>query len=204
MGRRRAKRAERNFAFQAGQRRPEAVVDAAAKGEVAAVAATEIQLVGIREPRRVAVGRAKEEGNLLPTADRMSAIFKRFVGDAGRHLHWAVVTQQFLDGRLCRPWVRHQCLPLVWVPQQSQGAVADQVDGGFVSGDQEQGARAEQFRFGQLLPLRLQADKRGNQIVLRLGAALRQQAVEIVRQRCRCGRRTVVDRCLVRQVQRGQ
>ena len=83
--------------FDAGQGRPQAVVDAVAEGQVAVVAAEDVEAAGVGELPRVAVGGALHGPDALPPPQGLSSQFEVGCHHPGNALDGAVVAQAFLD-----------------------------------------------------------------------------------------------------------
>ena len=101
----------------------------------------------------------------VPARDRAAVDVDIDGGDAARELHRRVVAQQLVDrgGR-----DRRVVLPpfeLRAVAEQRERAVADEVDGGLVTGDEQQHDLVDELVGGEPLALVLGVDERGEQVV---------------------------------------
>ena len=84
---------ERLLAFEPGQRRAEAVVDAVAEGEVLDVGPADVDAIGVGEARRVAVGRREQGDDALARLDLDVADERGLRGDAAGEVDRAVVAE---------------------------------------------------------------------------------------------------------------
>ena len=130
---------ECDAAFEAGQAGADAEVGAAAEGQVRVGRAGDVESVRVAVDVGVAVGRANHgEGKRAGGYDgaRHGDVF---AGDTRVGLHRRVVAQQLLH-RAGRVPVRvaAQQGPLVGVAGEGKQAVADQIGGGLVPGDEHQ------------------------------------------------------------------
>jgi hypothetical protein len=115
-------------------------VDAEAEGDMAIVAARDVEPVGIGEVRGISVGRADRGDHEGALRDRLAAQLHLRVGDAGGPLDGAVVAQQLFHRAADQGGLAAQALELRGVLQEGEQAVADQVHGGLVARDEEQHA----------------------------------------------------------------
>ena len=76
-----------------------------------------------------------------------------------------------------------QFVHLVGMFQQRQGTVADQVDGGFMPGDQQKKDHRQQFVFAQRVTGLLGLGQGAHQIVVRIGPPLPDDLADIANER---------------------
>ena len=76
--------------------------------------------------------------------------------------------------------VGDEAVPLVALAQHGDGAVADEVHGGLVAGDEQQHHGGAQLLLGELVALLLGREQRREEVVARVGPALLEDAVEVV------------------------
>ena len=156
---------ERDPSLQARERRAEAVVDAAPEREVGIVRAADIEPVGRLEHVRVPVGGADQDGDVVARADLEPV--HRAVGPRapdGR-LRRGIEAQQLLDGRRDEAGVVAEPGELVRVVEQRQHAVADQVGGGLVAGDQQEAQHVQHLALAQPLAAVLGMGERAQDVV---------------------------------------
>src|SRR5258707_4662491 len=84
--------------FKPGQMQPETEVGAIAKREILRRLAGDVETIGIRKPRRIAVAACDQHLDETSAWNRETSDFDVFGGGAhGRPVHPAVVTQDLLD-----------------------------------------------------------------------------------------------------------
>ena len=86
---------EGDLPFNAGQGRPQAVMDAVAEGQVAVVAAEDVEAVGVGELPRVAVGGALHGPDALSPPQCFASQFEVGCHHPGNALDGTVVAQAF-------------------------------------------------------------------------------------------------------------
>ena len=119
-------------------------------------------------------------------------------GHAHGELHRAVVAQQFVDRRVGNAWVIAPHCHLIRVTQQSQRAIADQVDGRFVASDIEQQHERNQLLLAHPIATLFGLDKCRQDVVAEMLAALIDDGDEVGDHLIDCGLGTievVVVRC---------
>ncbi len=145
------------------------------------VGAGDVEPVRVRELRGIPVGRADRGDHEGAFRDRLAAHLHLRVRDAGGPLHRAVVAQQLLHRAADERGLPMEAFELGGMPEQGKEAVADQVHGGLVAGDEEQDAGGEQLALGEPVALLLHCDEGGEQVRARMAAALGEQRAEVVR-----------------------
>ncbi len=121
--------------------------------EVGAACAPDIETVGI------AVGGAEKYVDVIALFQRMpvdSAILDH-AAEVG--LHRRIEAHQLLDRGGDEAGIVAQALELVGVAQEREDAVADQIDGGLVPGDEEQTEHVQHFTLGEALARVLGVDQ---------------------------------------------
>lgn len=115
-----------------------------AEGEVAAGVAVEVEAVRCGERRRVAVrgSGGDEHREARRDVDSADAQVLRAVTEGGR-AHRGVEAEQFVEGAGDQLRVPAQAVERLRVPEQGQDGVADEVGGGLVPGDQEEGGQGD-------------------------------------------------------------
>src|SRR5689334_2770264 len=108
-----AERLEHQLGLEVGEAAAGAGMHAGAEGKMAVVLALQVEPVGLREDRRVPVGRTQTEADRLPPADRRALeghVLQRMPeGDLLR----AVVAQELRHRRLATDLARREALPLL-------------------------------------------------------------------------------------------
>lgn len=130
-------------------------MDAVAEGQMPPLGAGDEEAVGVGEVRRIAVTRGKHEQHRLLRRDDHAADRHGGRGDPHErgHLDRRLVAQE-LFGRLPdQRGIGPQRGALVGVLQKVQQAIADQMDGRLVSGNQEQRRHRQQLIVGELFSL---------------------------------------------------
>ena len=125
-----------DFRLKPGQRRPHAEMGAGAERDVLVLRPAHVEAVGVGELRRIAVGGCQQQVDPLPPADLGAVHLQIDLGQARRQLNRAVVAQDLLDRRGHQRRIVPDPPHLVGVAQQGQQAVADQVRGRLVAGDE--------------------------------------------------------------------
>jgi hypothetical protein len=114
-------------------------VHAATEAEVLVVATSRVGVVGVVEPLRVAAagGERLDERRAFGNGDASDLD----IGQRGalcQHLNRWFVAQQFLHRPGASTPTRGAAVPVSRVAQQGEHTVSDQVDGGLMSGDEQQ------------------------------------------------------------------
>jgi len=156
-----------NTPFQPGQRRPQAVVDATAKGDMAGFLTGDIELLRVAKHVRIVIGRADQYDNALAFLDVAAFDLHILHGGPAIDLHWPVVAYHLLHRGWHAAGVVTQRLQLVWVAQQRQQAIANEVRRGLVAGNQEESQHDEQFALGELVAGFFGSHERADQVVAR-------------------------------------
>ena len=162
-------------------------MDAEAKRDVTIVASGNVEAIGLREVRRIPIGRADRGDDHRPFGDRAAVDLDVRVGDARRPLHRTVVPQQLLHRAVNQRRIVSQPAELVRMAQEGQHPIADEVDGRLMPRDEEQDAGGEQLPFAQLVARFFGGDQQAQQIVLWMAAALGEKTAEVVGQLAACG-----------------
>ena len=140
--------------FQAGQGCADAVVDAAAERDVAALGALDVEPL---RDRRIPPGRGSPHrwrGWRRRRAAAWNAVYLAVLQHGPNvELHRRVEAQQLLHRSRYPARVFPQKRELLRVPQQRQHAVADQVRGGLVAGNQQQAQHQEHLALGEGISL---------------------------------------------------
>ena len=180
-GNRRASAANATRPFDAGQRRTETVVDAAAERHVLGrVGPAEIQLVGGVAPvRGVVVGAGEAREHEAARFDHLAVELEVPDRDPARELHRAVEAEELVDRGVVETGIGAQPLELVAVAEQRQGAVADEVHRRLVAGDVEEHHLVDQLLLVERVAVLLGGDEPREQIVGRC-APLRRDDLEHV------------------------
>jgi hypothetical protein len=162
---------EHGLGLDAGEGGAEAVVDAVAEGEVLVGGAADVEAVGVGDERGVAVGGGEVEEQALADLESLAAELEGLVDPPRNDLHGGVVAEHLLDGGGDEGGVVAQGGPLLGVAGEGPRAVADQVAGGLVAGEQQHGGEHQQLGLAEVLAVVLGGTQGGQQVVLRLGAA---------------------------------
>src|SRR3984893_9879675 len=125
----------------------------------------EVQAVGVGELVRIAIGSAEERQDALALPDTVPAQIKILRGNPRRQLDRAVPAQQLFDGRLDQLWLLAEEGELLPMPEERQGAVRDQVDGGLVSCDEQEIRHHHELALGQDLPRPLAREQTADQVL---------------------------------------
>ncbi len=176
-------RAERDLRLEAREGRADAVVMPVPERQVAVLAPRDVEPVGIVELFGIAVGGGEQDHRLLSLRDVDVTDRDVLQRHAARELHGRVIAQQLLDGAAGEERVGAQQLELLEVAQQGERAVADQVHGRFVPGDEEQDAGREQLGLAQLVAGFLRRDERAEQVVTGFLPPLLDELREVLRER---------------------
>ena len=142
-----------------------------------------IHHIGAGELVGVAVGRGNEPADAVILVDELAAHLHILAGDALDGLHRRVVAQRLFRHPHHHPGrVLPQHIPLVAVAHQRQRAVADEVDGGFVAGQQQQRGVDQHLLAGEHAGL-FAAGQHRNEVVGRPLEALFHHRVDIFQHR---------------------
>src|SRR6185312_7674019 len=169
-----------DLAFEPRQLRAETEMDAAAEGQRLDLLACNVEPVGLGVDFGVAIARTQEAQNGFALRDRDIADRNALERGTAGELHRGIVAQQFLDGvgGQLRPFAQQP--QLVGIAIERQQAVADEIDGGFMAGAEQQIDVGDQFVLGEFLAFLLGLHQLRGQVVARLCAAQREQMAEIV------------------------
>src|SRR5262245_1391572 len=124
--------------LDAGQRRPETLMDPGSESYVRVRIPRDVEPVGLREPRGVAIGRRNEPPSPIEFAKDVAPQFDIFRGDALQRLDGRVVPQALLGGIHSQRGARLEQRPLLRMADQGQRPVADEIDRRLVPGEQEE------------------------------------------------------------------
>ena len=139
-------RSERELALHASEWRPQTVMDAVSKRQMARTFPVDVEHLGVRVLRRVPIGCGEADDDLrtgrngrLAEVDRRDRVAER------RVRHRGVVAQQlfYRDGELRR--IGPERGELFGLPQQRDHAVADEARGRVVTGDDQLEDRRQQL-----------------------------------------------------------
>ena len=163
---------ERDLGLEPRERRSEAVVTAAAEGEVLRVGPADVEPIGLGEALRVPIGGVEDRDHELAAADRVATELdvRRRPAVQGP-FDGSLVAQHLLDRARQERGVVPQLLELIGVREQADDRVPDQADGRLVAGDDQEHDRAEQLRFRERVLLVPRGQERADEVVLRVGAA---------------------------------
>ena len=158
----------------------QAVVDASAEGHVGIGPAGNVEVVGVLELAGVPVGRGDEPADTLVLLDHPFPQFHVLGGDAGDGLDGGVVAQALLVGLDVHALnVAAQEVVLVGVADEGQDAVAQQVNGGLVAGQEQKGGVGDDLVAAEdAFPLAPGQD--GYEVVLRVNDALLHQGSNVL------------------------
>ena len=107
--------------------------------------------------------------------------FDVFLRLAHQELHRAVEAQRFFDGSVDQLRLAPQPLPQVRPVGQHVQQIAEQVRGGFVSGDQQQDVEADDLLLGKTHTVDLGVRNRTEEVARRMGLTLRDQLAKELR-----------------------
>ena len=145
--------------------------------------------VGLVEHGWIAVGAADGHDDLRALRHRRAVEVHVLSRGPRGHLDRAVVAEQFLDGRGDQGRVFPQPLPVLRLAEQGDGAVPDQVDGRLEAGDEQEQRRADELGGAEPVAVFLDRHEGGKQALVRIGAALGHQVLQVGGQgQLRCAR----------------
>ena len=127
-----------DLSFQAGERRRRGKMDSLTERQVPVRLAGEVQCIGPLELPRSRLADAITAKTISPRGIVTPAIETSSRETLGRRFQRAIVPEQLFDRRLDERRIAPQPFHLVGMFQERQRAVSDQVDGGLMTGDQEQ------------------------------------------------------------------
>ena len=159
----------------------EAEMDAAAEGQRPHIGTGDVEPVRpVGIDRRIAVGRTQQAQHAFAFRDFLAAeILDVLQRHPAGHLHRGIVTQKFLDRVGDQGRIGLEQRELVGIAMQRQQAVADQVDGGFVAGAEQQDDVGGQFLVGELAAVFLGLHQLRGQIVAGVLRPQLEQLLEI-------------------------
>lgn len=172
-------RGERHLAFQPGQRRAEAVVDAAAEGHMAVGVTGDVEAARIGEGRRVTVRRSEHQHDLIAGPDPPTGQVEVLGGNPLGDLDRAVEPEQLVDGTGDQLGRAPQQLKLARSAQQGEDAVADEVHSRLVPGDQEKHREVDDLRRRDAITVSLHGEQAGQQVVARRPAPVGEQVIQV-------------------------
>src|SRR5215217_8468284 len=175
-------RAEGDLSLDARQRRPEADVDTLTKGDVPVGAGTgNVEDVGVREPRWIPVGRGQAYRSLLPGRDHRTAHLDVLPGDApSDEVDRPPVAQRLFDHPLGQLGIRLELRQLVWVGQQGDDPVTDEVHSSHVPSEEHEEDRREDLLLVEHVAVLLSVDQTADHVVGWCPAFALEQVLEVV------------------------
>ena len=160
--------------------------------QMAVVCPGDVEPVGVREPRRVAVGGAEKEKQCVAGFHRAAGEFAVLDREARRHLHRGLEAQDLLGGRGDQRTVEAQPFELVRMADKGEHAVREHVGRRLVAGGHEKGGIRIDLVLGEAALVVRRGDHRRQQIVAGVGASRSHQRVKVlahlgeVSLRCNC------------------
>src|SRR6185437_10332503 len=134
----REKGGDRDLSLCFRERRAQTMVNAMSEGKMLVGRADDVEYIWVGEHLGIAIACAIGEQQCLPFFDLLTAELNVFAGNPAYELNWAVVAQALRNRCRQKFEIRNELFFLILVKQQRKGAVADQVSGSFVPGDQQQ------------------------------------------------------------------
>nr|WP_228718570.1 hypothetical protein [Kitasatospora acidiphila] len=154
------------------------------EGEVPGAVAGDVEPVGIREDRRVAVRGQQADLHELPRRDLGSGDHHRLGGVAHRgDRERAFVAQHFLDRAGHQAGVGAQRGELLGVGEQGVDAVGYQVDGGLVAGHHQQEGHRGDLLLGEPVLAVTRREQAAEQVVGRVLALVPDQRLDVFEHR---------------------
>src|SRR5688500_9118738 len=123
----------------------------AAEGKMAGLTASDVELLWGVEHLWIVVSGTEQQHNALAFGDALPAdlyILERRVKSS---YHGRIIAQHFLRRRVHKVRVRAELLQLVWMAQQGQHAIANEVRGRLIARNQEQTQHDEELIQRQLI-----------------------------------------------------
>ena len=162
------------------------------EGDVAVLAARDVEVLGVGELHRIAVGCAQQQVDLVARRNLVALDLDRLAGTARGQLNGAVQAQHLLDRARDELGSRAQAHQLRRVPQQRLHSVPDQVRGGLVTRAQQQHRGRDHLFLGEGVVQVTGHHQPRQQVVAGLPLAQRDLARKVVAQLDR-GARGLVD-----------
>ena len=157
--------------LQAGEMLAEAHVRSTAEGDVLIGRAGEVEVVGVGETGRIAVGGAEVHHHLVASGDGRVADAGVAGGRAAHVDHRAGEAQQLLARRIEAPIeVVHQPGFLVGIGGQGEKACGQQVAGGVAASVDQQQEEQQEFRIGEAAAVDLAIEQARGKVVAGVGA----------------------------------
>src|SRR5204863_2404157 len=135
------------------------------EGEVVVRMAADIEPVRIRKCLRIAIGGSDRGEDGIPRPDRLAANLE--VSDRGPrdHLGRAVESKELLDGLLGERRLGTQPIELVAIAEERQRAVADEIHGGLVPGEDQRAAHGDDLDLAERIAAVLRSEKAVDEIL---------------------------------------
>ena len=143
------------------------------------VLSADIQAVGIRELLGVAIGRREDHPDHIALPDTLSTEFERLQGHAIGHLYRAVVAQHLLDRGTRQRRVVLKTAPFVWVVQEGEHPVADQVCRGLVARDENEQTQRLELDLAENVALLFHRNECAHEIFTRCRTPIGEHSVEV-------------------------
>ena len=157
-------RCDADLRLGSGERRTEAEMRTAAKREMRSVLAHDIETVRVGMPSGVVSRREQRTCHRLTRLHRRAADLCGLKRKASDLHHRRIVAQHLLDCIGHELGMSSQPGELVRVPKQRQCAIADQIGGGEIPGDQQQVAGYDNLALRQAITRLLDGDELADQI----------------------------------------
>ena len=151
----------------------------AAEGEMLVRLPFDVEAVGVREHRRIAVGGGEHAPHLGVTGDRRPVERDVGVQHACREDDRAVVAETLLDGALGELRPRAELRQLGGMLEERPDAVADQADRRLEAGDEEADRLRDELGWAQAVALLLGPDEGAQEIVAEARPPRRDQLLEV-------------------------
>ncbi len=133
-------RTQRNLRLKAGERRPQADMNAMAKSKRSILWPVQIEAVGFGKLRRIAVCRAQTHEDGLTCPDSLAPDLKILLRETCRSLNRAIIAQCFRDRRRDQARVVPQRLELVGMLKKRQHTVPNQMRCRLMTGNEQEDA----------------------------------------------------------------
>ena len=170
---------DRQLGFKPCQGRAQTVVDTVAEGDMRVVLTGDIEPVGCGKLRRVMVGRAEHNQDLLVLLNTLAANFDLAKRNPGRHLHRPVVSQELLNRGPNQAGGGPESGQLLGMPQQGQQPVANQIHRRLMAGRKQEDDVGQQLVFAQPVAGLFNRDQATEHILPRPSPPLSDQADKI-------------------------
>ena len=173
-------RPDRERTLEACQGGAEAEVDPVAERDVPVVRAVEQQPVWLRESLGITIRCPEQDPHPFSSAQDPASDLHVRLDDADPDLDGAIEAQQLLDGGPEEIRVTMQRAQRVGMPQQREHAVADQVGGRLVPGEQQERAGLDQLVLLEPRAVGLCAHEAAHQIVVASLATMTHDVAEVI------------------------